>query len=87
MLATENCGFLSQIVSVRCCSNQFNYNSVTVTVESHSALFISYYRVVQELPMIEDSLQDKLGGQRIVNYGLPEEEVVAVCKQGGNSFG
>ena len=36
--------------------------------------------------MIEDSLNDKLGGQKIVNYGLPEEEVATVCKQGGNTF-
>ena len=54
-------------------------------LRSEGHIHISPYRAVQELPMIEDSLNDKLGGQKIVNYGLPEEEVASVCKQGGNS--
>ena len=38
------------------------------------------YSALEELPLIEDSLDDPLGGQDIM-YGLPEKEVVRVCKR------
>ena len=35
---------------------------------------------MQQLPLIEDSINDPLGGQDI-RYGLPDLEVAKVCKQ------
>ena len=37
-------------------------------------------RPAEELPLVQDSLGDELGGQKI-RYGLPEQEVAKVCKQ------
>lgn len=37
-------------------------------------------RPAEELPLIQNSLGDELGGQEI-RYGLPVEEVANVCRQ------